>query len=227
MRAFGGDPDAIATAARRPDEVLAYVEAHIEQGPVLEAEDLGVGVVTGINGASRFIVRVGGTANHAGTVPMKLRRDALAGAAEMVLAVERRGLEGTDLVATVGRIEALPGAVNVIPGSAVFTIDLRSPDDAARHAASAAILGDLEAIAGRRGLSVTVEQTHDAPATLCAPRLDRATVGGGRPLRRAAPAVAERRRARRHGRGGAVPGRHAVHPLPGRHQPQPGGVHHG
>ena len=131
LRAFGGDPDAIAAAAKRPDEVLAYVEAHIEQGPVLEAENLGVGVVTGINGASRFIVRVGGTANHAGTVPMKLRRDALAGAAEMVLAVERRGLEGTDLVATVGKIEALPGAVNVIPGDAVFTIDLRSPDDAA------------------------------------------------------------------------------------------------
>jgi OHCU decarboxylase len=171
LRAFGGDPDAIATAARRPDEVLAYVEVHIEQGPVLEAEDLGVGVVTGINGASRFIVRVGGTANHAGTVPMKLRRDALAGAAEMVLAVERRGLEGTDLVATVGRIEALPGAVNVIPGGTVFTIDLRSPDDAVRRAASAAVLGDIEAIAGRRGLTIAVDQSHDAPATLCAPGL--------------------------------------------------------
>lgn len=171
LRAFGGDPDAIASAARRLDEILAYVEVHIEQGPVLEAEGLGVGVVTGINGASRFIVRVGGTANHAGTVPMKLRRDALAGAAEMVLAVERRGLEGIDLVATVGRIEALPGAVNVIPGGAVFTIDLRSPDDATRHTASAAILGDIEAIAGRRGLTVTVEQSHDAAATLCAPGL--------------------------------------------------------
>jgi OHCU decarboxylase len=169
LRAFGGDPDAIASAARRRDEVLAYVEAHIEQGPVLEAENLGVGVVTGINGASRFIVRVGGTANHAGTVPMKLRRDALAGAAEMVLAVERRGLEGTDLVATVGKIEALPGAVNVIPGNAVFTIDLRSPDDAARNTALAAIMGDLEAIAERRGLSIAAERTHDAPATLCAP----------------------------------------------------------
>ena len=145
------------------------MEIHIEQGPVLEAENLGIGIVTGINGASRFMVRVGGTAGHAGTVPMGLRRDALAGAAEMVLAVERRGPEGTDLVATVGRIEALPGAVNVIPGNAVFTIDLRSPDDAARNAAAGAILGDLEAIAGRRGLSVTVERTHNAPAVQCAP----------------------------------------------------------
>ncbi len=219
LRAFGGDPDAIATAAKQPDEVLAYVEVHIEQGPVLEAENLGVGVVTGINGASRFIVRVGGTANHAGTVPMKLRRDALAGAAEMVLAVERRGLEGTDLVATVGRIEALPGAVNVIPGDAVFTIDLRSPDDAARNAASAAIMGDLEAIAGRRGLTIAVEQTHDAARDPVRAGNDRAIVRRSPPLRSGAPAVAERRRARCDGRGGAVPCRHAVHPLPGRRQP--------
>ena len=195
--------------------MLAYVEAHIEQGPVLEAENLGVGVVTGINGASRFIVRVGGTANHAGTVPMKLRRDALAGRRKWCWRWSAGGLEGTDLVATVGKIEALPGAVNVIPGGAVFTIDLRSPDDAARHAASAAITG-------RPG-----SHRRTARAVGCRradPRCSRDPVRAGPdrttgrrcpPLRSGASDVAERCRARRDGGGGAVPRRHAVHPLPG------------
>ncbi|UEM23649.1 allantoate amidohydrolase [Skermanella mucosa] len=171
LRAFGGDPDQIASAARDPADVLAYVEAHIEQGPVLESEDLGVGIVTGINGASRYTVTISGTAGHAGTVPMTLRRDALAGAAEMVLAVERHAQAVPDLVATVGRIEARPGAVNVIPGGAVFTIDIRSPDDAARVAAMEAIADDFAAIAARRALTHAIGKTHEAPATACAPEL--------------------------------------------------------
>mgnify|MGYP002715673173 FL=1 len=171
LRAFGGDPDAIASAARDPADILAYVEAHIEQGPVLEAESLGVGVVTGINGASRYRVTVGGTAGHAGTVPMSLRRDALAGAAEMILSVERRAQAIPDLVATVGRIEAKPGAVNVIPGGTVFTIDIRSPDDTVRLSAMEAIADDFAAIAARRALALSIEKTHDAPATACAPAL--------------------------------------------------------
>ncbi|WP_211103978.1 allantoate amidohydrolase [Skermanella pratensis] len=171
LRAFGGDPDAIASAARDPADILAYVEAHIEQGPVLESENLGIGIVTGINGASRYTVTVSGTAEHAGTVPMPLRRDALAGAAEMVLAVERHARAVPDLVATVGRIEARPGAVNVIPGGAVFTIDIRSPDDAARIAAMEAIADDFAAIAARRDLTHAIEKTHEAPATACAAEL--------------------------------------------------------
>ncbi|WP_207436399.1 peptidase dimerization domain-containing protein, partial [Sabulibacter ruber] len=114
----------IAGAARR--DALGYVELHIEQGPVLEAENLPVGIVTAINGATRLTATVTGMAGHAGTVPMALRRDALAAAAEMVLAVEATALETPDLVATVGRIAAEPGAVNVIPSRAVFTIDARS-----------------------------------------------------------------------------------------------------
>ncbi|UEM05979.1 allantoate amidohydrolase [Skermanella rosea] len=171
LRAFGGDPDAIASAARDPADILAYVEAHIEQGPVLEAENLGVGIVTGINGASRYAVTVGGTAGHAGTVPMSLRRDAVAGAAEMILSVERRARAIPDLVATVGRIEARPGAVNVIPGEAIFTIDIRSPDDTVRLAAMEAIADDFAAIAARRALTLSIGKTHDAPATACAPAL--------------------------------------------------------
>ena len=98
------------------EQALAYVELHIEQGPVLEAEGLPLGLVTSIAGASRYTITLTGEAGHAGTVPMALRRDALAAAAEAVLLVERRCAEGLRLVGTVGHIAVIPGAVNVIPG---------------------------------------------------------------------------------------------------------------
>lgn len=179
LRAFGGDPEAIATAARKPGEALAFLEVHIEQGPVLEAEGLPVGIVTAINGATRFAVRLRGMAGHAGTVPMALRRDALAAAAEMTLAAERvaaasdAGPPEAGLVATVGRIEAKPGAVNVIPGEVVFTLDVRAPEDAVRRDACAAILADFEGIAARRGVDLAVETTHDAAAAPCSPGIRR------------------------------------------------------
>ncbi len=169
LRAFGCDPDRVAQAAKAPADVLAYVEVHIEQGPVLEAEGLAVGVVTTINGASRYAIEVGGMAGHAGTVPMNMRRDALAAAAEMILAVERRAAAEADMVATVGRVEALPGATNVIPGAARFTIDLRSPDDRRRQAACADLERELAASAKRRGITLSMRKTHDAPAAACAP----------------------------------------------------------
>ena len=127
-------------SAYQRDEALAYVEVHIEQGPVLEAESRSLGVVTAIVGQQRMRVTVTGRAGHAGTVPIKLRQDALLGAAEMVLAVEAlaRSHESDGMVATVGRIEAFPGAVNVIPGRVTFTVDVRSADRCAaprRHAA--------------------------------------------------------------------------------------------
>ncbi len=171
LREFGGDPDAVASAART--DALAFVEVHIEQGPVLEAEGLPVGIVTGINGASRFSVRVGGMAGHAGTVPMGLRCDALAAASEMVLAVERIGAGTPDLVATVGRLEARPGAVNVIPGAVLFTLDIRAPVDAVRRAACAGIRAELEAIAARRGVTLAVEPGHEADAAPCSPEIVR------------------------------------------------------
>lgn len=171
LRAFGCDPDQIPFLRRRGGTALAYVELHIEQGPVLEAEGLPVGVVTAINGASRFTVEVLGMAGHAGTVPMHLRQDALAAAAEMVLQVEREARAARDIVATVGRLEVRPGAVNVIPGSVTFTIDARSPRDAARHDVVAHLRDDLAAVARLRGVKVRVERSYEEPAATCHPAL--------------------------------------------------------
>ncbi|WP_406855960.1 allantoate amidohydrolase [Alsobacter sp. KACC 23698] len=168
---FGGDPDGIAGLARARDSVLAYVELHIEQGPVLEARDLPVGVVTAINGASRRRLTVAGEAGHAGTVPMALRRDALAAAAEMAVAVERLGAAQADTVATVGRFVVEPGAVNVIPGRVLFTLDARSPDDGVRTRLVEAIEQECRAIAARRRVELTVEPFYDAPASPCDPEI--------------------------------------------------------
>ncbi len=158
---FGLDPARITCAARKRDDVLAYAELHIEQGPVLEAEGLPVGVVTAINGANRFRIEVGGMAGHAGTVPMNLRQDALAAASECVLAIERRCSALPELVGTVGNIEVAPGATNVIPGKAVFTIDIRSPRDAERLAAAADVKTLIRTICDRRKVSVTLTPTHE------------------------------------------------------------------
>jgi allantoate deiminase len=167
----GFDAAALVGAARAPEEVLAYAELHIEQGPVLEAEGLAVGTVTAINGFSRRRVSVTGFAGHAGTVPMRLRQDALAAAAECVLAVERIGRSDPDLVATVGRIEAFPGAINVIPGEARFTVDIRAPRDDLRGQAVDAINAEIARLCAARGLAVAVEVLQDNPVAASAPWL--------------------------------------------------------
>ena len=166
MRGFGLDPDAVGEAGYRPDEVAAYVEVHIEQGPVLEAEDLPVGVVTSIAGAVRLRVEVMGRAGHAGTVPMNLRRDALAAASEAVLAVERICLETPGTVGTVGMLRTVSGAVNVIPGVVEFTIDVRGESDDRRRAALDRIDEAFAEIASRaRGCcSTACRPTRPAPA---------------------------------------------------------------
>ncbi|MBI3702455.1 MAG: allantoate amidohydrolase [Rhizobiales bacterium] len=169
LTAFGCDPAAIATIARSREQVLAYIEVHIEQGPVLEAADLPVGVVTAINGVRRLAVEVIGEAGHAGTVPMRLRRDALAAAAEMALAVERAANSSPDVLATVGRMEVSPGAVNVIPGNVRFTIDIRSPEDKQRDAATEEIVRSIRKIAAARRVELSISTMHEAPATACAP----------------------------------------------------------
>jgi allantoate deiminase len=168
MREFGLDPATIATAARRREDVLAYAELHIEQGPVLEAEGLPVGVVTAINGGNRLAIEMAGMAAHAGTVPMRLRRDALAAAAECVLAVERIAGSEPDLVGTVGKIEALPGAINVIPGRVRFSLDVRAPTDAAREAALAKARSAFAEIAARRGVTLDVRPVWEAKTAICA-----------------------------------------------------------
>jgi allantoate deiminase len=173
LRNFGCDPRAIPAIARPRDVVLGYVEVHIEQGPVLEQLKLPIGVVTAINGASRFRIEVAGHAGHAGTVPMALRQDALAAAAEMILAVERRAADATGqgLVATVGSIEAAPGAPNVIPGKAVFTLDIRAPVDADRFGAIEELVSQFADLAARRHVRVKVERFYDEPAASCDPAL--------------------------------------------------------
>lgn len=173
MRRYGLDPSAIPNASRRPEDLLAYVELHIEQGPVLESEGLPVGVVTAINGATRLAVEVRGMAGHAGTVPMNLRQDALAAAAECVLEIERICSASPELVGTVGQIEVEPGATNVIPGVARFTIDVRSPRDEERKVAVEKIQTFIRRTADRRKVEVVIAQTHEGKTAACAPWLMR------------------------------------------------------
>jgi allantoate deiminase len=169
LTAFGGDPTAIAHIAKSREQAVAYIEVHIEQGPVLEAANLPVGVVTAINGVRRLAVDVMGEAGHAGTVPMRLRRDALAAAAEMALIVERVGNSSPDILATVGRMEVSPGAVNVIAGNVRFTIDVRSPADKQRDAATEEIVRLLRKTAAERRVELSMSTMHEAPATACSP----------------------------------------------------------
>ena len=187
IRAFGGDPDERARAARRPGELLGFVEAHIEQGPVLEREDLPVGVVSGIVGSTRGEVVIAGMAGHAGTVPMAMRRDALGAAAEVVLAVEEVGREVPGLVATVGKLEVQPGASNVIPGLVTGTLDLRHADAAVRAEAYTAIRERAVRIAARRGVRIDWRTLAGYEATPCDPALtarlrEAVAAAGVRPL---------------------------------------------
>jgi allantoate deiminase len=172
LQKFGLDPDHIGAAARARRELLAYVELHIEQGPVLEEKNLPVGVVTAIAGATRLAANLTGMAGHAGTVPMALRRDALAGAAECIVAIEEFcKADQAGLVGTVGSIDAMPGATNVIPGRVSFTIDVRAPSDAQRKLAVAGIVRKIEAIAKRRQLTLQLDITHENRTVPCAPWL--------------------------------------------------------
>jgi allantoate deiminase len=188
LRDFGLDPARVREVARRKDDVLAYAELHIEQGPVLEAEGLPVGVVTAINGFSRLRVVLQGEAGHAGTVPMNLRRDALAAAAECVLAIEHIARTDPELVGTVGRIEAKPGAINVIPGEVHFTIDFRAPRDELRAEAVRSAKAEVESIAKARRIGCRIEMLQELGVAACAPWLmsqfERAVAAEGVRVRR-------------------------------------------
>ncbi len=188
MREFGLDPKKIPQAAKKRPEVLAYAELHIEQGPVLEAEGLPVGVVTAINGFSRLRATLLGEAGHAGTVPMQLRRDALAGAAECVLAVERIASGHPELVGTVGRIDAKPGAINVVPGEVQFTVDVRAPSDRLRHEAVEAVRASIGETAQKRRLECRLETLQEFGSSVCAEwlmeQMERAVTAEGIKVRR-------------------------------------------
>jgi allantoate deiminase len=168
---FGLDPAALLAGACTARNAVAYLEVHIEQGPMLEAANTPLGIVTAINGAARFTVSVTGRAGHAGTVPMHARQDALAAASAMILAVRDTGRATPHLVATVGTISVGPGAINVIPGACSFTIDLRAPDDSVRATAEQIIRKTLQAIAEAEKVTVDLTKTHEAPATQCDDRL--------------------------------------------------------
>jgi allantoate deiminase len=173
IKAYGHSVEEIPAAAYDPADVVGYVEVHIEQGPVLEAKGLPLGVVTGIVGQSRMRVVVLGEAGHAGTVPMQMRHDALVGASELMLLIEQTALENQDdgMVATVGRIEASPGATNVIPGRVGFSLEFRSSSDAKRKSAIELIKADAQRIGVKRRLEFAFEPFHETSTTACTPDL--------------------------------------------------------
>jgi allantoate deiminase len=153
IEAFGLNPAEIPRAVLR-DDTLAYLEFHIEQGPVLESLARPLGLVEGIAGQARMEFLFLGRANHAGTTPMHLRHDAIAAAAEWIVAVERVAQSNPGLVATVGQIEAKPGAINVIAGEARVTLDLRHKSDDIRSRTTEVLVRLAEEIAARRGLTL-------------------------------------------------------------------------
>lgn len=170
----GLDPARIHLAARSQEEIAAYLELHIEQGPCLEQEGLALGVVEAINGARRLNCCFTGEAGHAGTVPMSHRKDALAAAAEWMVLVEILTREqGGNLVATVGTLRCAPGAVNVIPGEVTLTLDIRGPNDQPLDALLNRLLASAQDIAARRQLQFSAEEFYRIAATACDSELQR------------------------------------------------------
>lgn len=191
---YGKNPDDIAAAAYARDVAAAYVEVHIEQGPVLEYKSQPLGVVTAIAGQSYLNVEFLGEAGHAGTVPMMLRRDALAGSAEVILLAEKlaRDTKG-EVVATVGQLRIPAAASNVIPGNVALIVDIRSGSDAARQQFVDQLKTEIRAVASRRELGLTITQTRDVATTPCDSVLqegiaDAIRAVGGEPLRLASGA---------------------------------------
>ena len=187
IRNFGLDPTRLSEA-KLDDRVFGYIEFHIEQGPVLEALNLPLAVVTAITGQSRLSATFRGQANHAGTTPMYLRRDALAAAARWISVVERHARATKGLVATVGTIELERGAGNIVPGEVRASLDVRHADDAVRHASVAKLQRAAQAIGAWRAIDVEWRQHTDQSATVCDPcliaHLSRAVAAAGFPVHR-------------------------------------------
>jgi allantoate deiminase len=171
IRTYGGQPEDLDASKRDGKNLLGYLELHIEQGPVLEQKNLAVGIVSAISGQTRAEICFVGTAGHAGTVPMSLRRDALCAAAEFIRAVETFAKNQAGLVATVGKIEASPGAGNVIPGKVKLTLDVRHPDDKARGAGCESLLLNAKSVGEARGVEVETAVVHEAASVQCDPAL--------------------------------------------------------
>ncbi len=171
LRDAGHDPADIPAIARKAQDLLGFVEVHIEQGPVLLERNLPAGIVTSIAGSRRYLIELTGIASHAGTTPMTMRKDAAAAAAEIVLCVEKRCGAAPSLVGTVGQLQVPQGSVNVIPGACRLSLDIRAADDATRDAAADDIVKEIHAICERRHIELKLDQTVAAPAAPCAPWL--------------------------------------------------------
>jgi beta-ureidopropionase / N-carbamoyl-L-amino-acid hydrolase len=188
MADAGLSPEQIPAIERDASRYVGFVEVHIEQGPVLQALDLPLGVVTSINGSVRYVGEVVGQASHAGTTPMGQRRDAAAAVAELLLYVERRAQAAPEVVGTVGLLEVPAGSINVVPGRCRFSLDIRATTDAARDACAHDVLAQLQSIAQRRGVQVQLEQTLSVPAAPSHPawqqRWERAVQAVGLPVHR-------------------------------------------
>ena len=171
LKKFNSGKFSLPKPAHQRGDLLGYVEVHIEQGPVLEAKKLAVGVVSAIAGQSRFKLTWTGKAGHAGTTPMALRRDALAGAAEFIAGIESIAQRAPGLVATVGALTVSPGAANVIPGEVIHTLDVRHAKDSVRRAALMQLGRLATQIANRRGLQRHWQRTQENGAVNCSPKL--------------------------------------------------------
>ncbi len=218
IRNFGLDPAAIPAAKLAP-QTFGYVEFHIEQGPVLESEGRALGVVEAIVGQSRPVLSFTGAANHAGTTPMRLRHDALAAAAEWIVAVEDLAVKHANLVATVGRIDARPGAGNVIAGAVDATLDLRSSDDTVRLAALEELLDKARASAERRSVELSWRQTPRSEGRAHGRAPDPAPRTGGKMCGGGAASYGQRRRPRCDDPRSQRAELHVISPNSGRNQP--------
>jgi allantoate deiminase len=171
IKHFGGDPAKLKSARLNPKNLIGYIEAHIEQGPVLEKKNLAIGIVSGVAGQTRVRISFVGRAGHAGTTPMAQRKDALCAAAEFIIAVEKLAKKTHGLVATVGEISALPGVGNVIPGEARLSLDLRHEKDSIRNVAHQKLKSAAVQIARRRQMRCDYEMAHETAAVNCSKHL--------------------------------------------------------
>jgi allantoate deiminase len=167
MDDFGLRPDEIESLDLRNTPIIGYIETHIEQGPVLDHKNLPLGVVTAIAGIERHQIILKGNAGHAGTTPMLGRQDSLACAAELVLVAERIGRGTPELIATIGKLDVLPNAVNVIPGEISLILEVRSAVDETRERGGETIIDEMREIATRRSIGFVCHTTYVQPAVPC------------------------------------------------------------
>ena len=173
MLAAGHDPKDIPALQRDINNYIGFIEVHIEQGPVLHALNMPLGIVTSINGSVRYLGELTGTASHAGTSPMDQRHDAVAAFAEWAVFVEQRARQDGDSVATVGMLNVPQGSINVVPGKVQFSLDMRAPSDGQRDDMANDILAKLHAVCAARSIHVTLEETVRASAAPSDPALQR------------------------------------------------------